>query len=310
MKIWWVCLLAVVILAFGSAWAQQPNAGSSDTLAYENGSVANNVYTNECFGFSLAVPDGWHLNTQVVGADGKAKHAAGVLILLVLEPNKEGSSGKIVLTARAASASGPSQQEFVSQSVHTQVDADREHRQMVKEAYPVDYSGKGFYRADLKQARSGGGTLFVAYIYTKFRGNFIGETLMAGSPEELEQSANALQLITFREDTPNSKCVMGPGDVAPSRVRVSEGVARSLLIKKVTADYPELAKQARVQGQVVLQARIDKEGNVEDIKLVSGHPMLAPAAIAAVKQWKYKPYLLNGQAVAMETQIVVNFSLS
>jgi protein TonB len=95
----------------------------------------------------------------------------------------------------------------------------------------------------------------------------------------------------------------------PSRVHVSRGVAQALLINSVQPQYPDDAKQARIQGQVVLQALIDKKGDVDELTLVSGHPALAPAAVAAVKHWKYKPYLLNGEAVAMETQIVVNFQL-
>jgi protein TonB len=59
-----------------------------------------------------------------------------------------------------------------------------------------------------------------------------------------------------------------------------------------------------------MQAEIDKEGNVEKLTLISGHPMLAPAALEAVKQWKYKPYLFNGQPVKVETQVIVNFTLS
>ncbi len=101
-----------------------------------------------------------------------------------------------------------------------------------------------------------------------------------------------------------------PRQVIPQRVRVSTGVATGLLIRKVTPNYPQLAKQARIQGTVVLQAEISKDGTIQNLQLISGHPMLAPAAIEAVKQWRYKPYLLNGEPVAVETQVVVNFSLS
>jgi len=101
-----------------------------------------------------------------------------------------------------------------------------------------------------------------------------------------------------------------PKVATPARVRVSTGVATGLLIKKVTPNYPQLAKQARIQGQVVLQAEISKDGTIQNLQLISGHPMLAPAAIEAVRQWRYKPYLLNGEPVAVETQVVVNFSLS
>ena len=101
-----------------------------------------------------------------------------------------------------------------------------------------------------------------------------------------------------------------PKVATPQRVRVSSGVSTGLLIKKVTPNYPPLAKQARIQGHVLLQAEISKEGTIQNLQLISGHPMLAPAAIEAVKQWRYKPYLLNGEPVAVETQVDVVFSLS
>ncbi|HKV81751.1 MAG TPA: energy transducer TonB [Candidatus Sulfotelmatobacter sp.] len=100
-----------------------------------------------------------------------------------------------------------------------------------------------------------------------------------------------------------------PPIATPGRVRVSSGAESGLLINKVAPVYPQLARQSRIQGTVTLRAEIGKDGNVENLQLISGHPMLVPAAIEAVKQWKYKPYLLNGQAVLVETQIQVNFSL-
>jgi len=107
-------------------------------------------------------------------------------------------------------------------------------------------------------------------------------------------------------------CVMSfaPAQVVSQRVRVSEGVGRALILKKVDPVYPPLAWQARIQGTVILQVRINKSGDVENIQLFSGHPILAPVAVAAVKQWKYKPYLLNGQPVEVETRVTVNFNLA
>jgi protein TonB len=101
-----------------------------------------------------------------------------------------------------------------------------------------------------------------------------------------------------------------PKVATPQRVRVSTGVATGLLLKKVQPNYPPLAKAARIQGHVMLQAEISKDGTIQNLQLISGHPMLAPAAIEAVKQWRYKPYLLNGEPVAVETQVDVIFSLS
>jgi len=104
--------------------------------------------------------------------------------------------------------------------------------------------------------------------------------------------------------------VAAPKIATPQRVRVSSGVVSGLLLRKVQPNYPPLARQARIQGVVVLQAQISKEGAIENLQLISGHPMLAPAAIEAVKQWKYKPYLLNGEPVEVETQVQVNFTLA
>src|SRR5246500_2582519 len=108
----------------------------------------------------------------------------------------------------------------------------------------------------------------------------------------------------------SSTPVAVPKVATPQRVRVSQGVSTGLLVRKVNPNYPPLARQARLQGTVVLQAKISKTGDIKTLPLISGHPMLAPAAIEAVKQWKYKPYLLNGEPVEVETQITVNFILS
>ena len=98
--------------------------------------------------------------------------------------------------------------------------------------------------------------------------------------------------------------------VTPQRIRISQGVTRGLLVHREEPAYPPLARAARVQGEVVLSAVIDGNGQIQNLQLVSGHPMLVPAAIAAVKLWRYKPYLLNGQPVEVETTITVIFSLS
>jgi TonB family protein len=104
-----------------------------------------------------------------------------------------------------------------------------------------------------------------------------------------------------------------PADAAqtavPRRVRVSSGVAQGLLVSKVPPQYPHDAKGQGIQGSVVLSVTIDKEGNVANIQVVSGHPSLVPASIEAVKQWKYKPYLIDGDPVEVDTQVTVNFTL-
>ena len=79
---------------------------------------------------------------------------------------------------------------------------------------------------------------------------------------------------------------------------------------KVTPAYPPLAKQARVTGTVSLAVDIGKDGVVLNVELISGHPLLADAAISAVKQWVYKPTLLNGEPVEVSTMVDINFTLA
>jgi len=98
-----------------------------------------------------------------------------------------------------------------------------------------------------------------------------------------------------------------PARIAPVRVsHISEGN----LIRKVQPAYPPLARSARIQGVVVLQAVISKQGSIENLQVLTGHPLLVPAAIEAVRQWHYRPYVLNNEPVEVETQITVNFSLA
>ncbi len=96
----------------------------------------------------------------------------------------------------------------------------------------------------------------------------------------------------------------------PKRVRISQGVTEGRLIQKIQPEYPPIARAARIQGQVVLSAIISKTGEIQNLVLVSGHPMLVQAAIRAVQQFRYRPFLLNGEPVEVETTITVNFQLS
>jgi TonB family protein len=107
--------------------------------------------------------------------------------------------------------------------------------------------------------------------------------------------------------------LMGGGSAAPAPVlgtlNVSQGVSRGLLVKKTQPVYPPSALQMHIEGAVELSATISKNGDISAVKIVSGNPSLARAAVDAVKQWKYKPYLLNGEPVEIQTQVTMNFKL-
>jgi protein TonB len=101
-----------------------------------------------------------------------------------------------------------------------------------------------------------------------------------------------------------------PKAVTPKRIRVGGMVEQAKLIFQPKPEYPPLAKMARIQGVVRLEAIISKDGTIQDLKVVSGHPLLVKAALEAVQRWRYQPTLLNGEPVEVVTEVDVNFTLA
>jgi protein TonB len=104
--------------------------------------------------------------------------------------------------------------------------------------------------------------------------------------------------------------VKAPEPPAERRIQVSGELQEAMLLVMVKPDYPLLAKEARIQGTVCLSAIIDKEGKIAELKVISGHPMLVGAAVAATKKWRYRPTLQGGAPVEVATQITVRFHLA
>jgi periplasmic protein TonB len=112
----------------------------------------------------------------------------------------------------------------------------------------------------------------------------------------------------------NLATILGPAPppniTGPKGPVIVSHMAEGQLLRRVQPVYPEAARKMRIQGPVVLQAIISKEGRIEHLQVVSGHPFLVKAAAEAVQQWRYRPYVLNGEAVEVETLVTVNFVLS
>jgi protein TonB len=113
----------------------------------------------------------------------------------------------------------------------------------------------------------------------------------------------------FVPPPPPSTVVQQPRPTPAVPIRVTSGVLAANLIHKVVPTYPPLARQARIFGTVRLQGVIAKDGRIRDLQLLSGHPLLAPAALDAVRQWVYRPTLLNGDPVEVTAPIDVIFTL-
>jgi TonB family protein len=136
-------------------------------------------------------------------------------------------------------------------------------------------------------------------------------------PQDIKIKRAGKALLTAHLDTLESLKTVEDADftpppdavVAPRKIAISSGVATGLLVKLERPEYPLVAKTTGVQGTVVLQARIGKDGSISEPRLVSGPPLLQQAAIDAVKRWIYRPYVLNGETVEVETTINVVFNL-
>jgi len=109
--------------------------------------------------------------------------------------------------------------------------------------------------------------------------------------------------------TANRTSTAPKAEEIPKRLVVSQGVSLGMLLSRVEPVYPMIAKRARVQGRVTLRAIISAQGTIASLQVIDGHPVLVGAAMDAVKQWRYKPYMLSGQPVEVETTMFVNFHI-
>jgi len=122
-----------------------------------------------------------------------------------------------------------------------------------------------------------------------------------------QQSAKSEDMNT-KSSSPDPKTAES-GTLQPSRVRVAQGVVQGMVVHRVAPVYPPEAKRARIQGTVVLAAIIGKDGKIKNLNVISGPSMLVDAAVGAVQQWRYRPYVLQGEPVDVDTTITVNFNL-
>jgi TonB family protein len=169
---------------------------------------------------------------------------------------------------------------------------------------PVEFGGRQFYSVEDRE-KSDRSEFYRALVATERSGYLLGWTFVAGSQAEVRAALSSLQQVAFREEGKEAPLESQPTQTLP--IRICEEVSRPLVVKMFPAAYPPDAYIARIQVAVILSLVVSATGDVSDVKLVRGHPMLAASAVRAVTGWKYKPYVLNGQPVGMKTQATVVF---
>jgi TonB family protein len=317
--------LAVALLAGceSPALFVAPSQVLGQSPSLEDGHVSDHTYENAFLGFSYPLPRGWYVNAEMAtDSQGRPKHlTSSSALLLVADQHRPdgGYKNRLLIVADNAIAYQPNLtvNEYVSKVVSAT--ARKPGVALTHATFPAIFAGRHFYRANYSE--SGNGIVaFKTFVCTKVRGYFLSWTFVVpNSPEELEQLVNSLQRVSFQRAPPPEPAAAGeaasplpPQDTVrrPLRIRISQLVSEGLIVKKVQPVYPYDARVRHIEGSVVMKAEINTQGDVTDLQVISGDPALVPSALAAVGQWKYKPYLLSGQAVEVETQVTVAYNLT
>lgn len=181
------------------------------------------------------------------------------------------------------------------------------------------------YPAELRE-QGVNGRVVVRILIDK-QGTVISATGLEGNPALVDCTLKAVKQWKFRPYLLNGKTVEVQTTVTvdfsaeapyvraskpyhgPLKLRVSQGVAEARIVHRAELYYPQEAKEKHIQGDVILGLTIDEQGNVVDLVVLQGDPILTRAALNVVKQWKYKPFLLNGQPVQVETTAKISYRM-
>jgi TonB family protein len=287
-------LLSLALLTINLFGADSPQSGS----------ISGNTYHNSFFHLTCTFPDGWKLEST----PPSVPEAETFELFRAHAPTPGQSFGFSAQEMLKSSTVTADLSKYLDSLVTT---LQPKGWQANGERGFTGYGGLGF-REQGFIVTSGGTKYYASIAVTTSHGYILRLSLTAASPESLADLIKlAEHAITFQPD-------FGPlPDPPPAssatpvrRIRVSSGVAAGNLEHKVQPSYPMEAKKQRAQGMVVLEVIIGTDGQIKQIYALEGHPLLIPAAIDAVKQWRYKPYLLNGQVVEVGTTINVIFTLS
>jgi TonB family protein len=283
--------LSFTLLLCISALAEGPLPASS---------IQGSVYTNDALGLSWEIPKGWVL--QKVPTQPNHGRTA---VLLQLSPSPNES---VALAADDYQNSSGFHYHY-SETLKEML--TKQNWEMFGSAGSRTVGG-GIAAAENRFKSKDTPPHYLAVICGPLRGYEIKFLIESADPERLDEIEKSLVGVNVRPDwSSGEKTEPSPADnTKPRMVRVSQGVSIGLLKKKVQPEYPAEARRQHVQGMVVLLLHVDTLGRVQNLYAVEGNSLLIPAAVKAVSQWQYRPYLLNGEPIAVESQAVVNFGLN
>lgn len=293
---------------------------SSQHTAPSLGTFKGGVYSNVFFDFEYPLSRDWVLETQAmqkkVSAVGQSPGMYVLLASVHIPQQTAPLEADSFFVLSAFDGAGHNCEQYLqglADMFHS-----RKEAKLKGSITPATITGRDFYRADFDFAESPNHRTFLCTQSKNFllQWNIVG--LSKGAVESTISTLNALhspQSPTLTPAVPSQNAASSSAIAATQskpqvdRVRVAAGVSQGLILKKVEPVYPQQAKYARIQGAVVMSAIINKNGDIVDLEVLEGPIELVVSAVNAVRQRKYRPYVLNGEPVEVMTQITVKYTL-
>ncbi len=282
------------------------------------GTFRDNAYSNDYFGIYYPVSRDWVRETDLMrkkmAAEGKAQGTYVLLAAVRIPADKDPLRADSTFTVLAVNRSGAQDCTQYLDLLTGNVQAHKEGKR-TGQVSQFTIAGHDFYRVDFEFRE---GIDHRTFVCTSVKDYLLHWNIGGWSKSAIETAVSTLKSITA---APPAAAPVPPAAVpappslengpnSPKKVQISPGVSTGLLIRKVQPVYPQEAKYARIQGTVLLSAVINKNGDVVDLEVLDGPIELVVSAVNAVRKWKYRPYLLMGEPVEVQTQIMVIYTLS
>ena len=274
------------------------------------GTFHDDAYSNDYFGIYYPLSRDWVRETDLVRSKIAAeRNRQGTYVLLAAlhipqthETLRADSSFNVLAMHRPGTASlQECKQSLAAMASELQ---SRKEGEQKGDLTQFTIAGHDFYRGDFEYRL---GTNHVTTLCTAVKDYLLRWNIAGWSKQAIEIAISTLNSMTAAP--PQKPPLASPLGSDPKPTQVPEGISTGLLIKKVRPIYPPEALRALIEGTVRLSAVINKTGDVVDLEVMDGPLELVVSAVDAVRQWKYRPYLLNSAPVDVQTQVIVNYSI-
>jgi len=281
-------------------------------LAVPLGLFRDNSYSNDYFGIYYPLSRDWVRETNLtrgkLASEGKAQGTYVLLSAVHIPqdtyPLKADSSFMVLALGRTATTAPDDCKRYLELVANDL--RSRKEGQQKGDVTQFSIAGHDFYRRDFEYRH---GIDHGALLCTAVKDYMLQWNITGWSKQAIETAVRTLNSMMPAPPTPPPDAPTEPPKV-PTQVRVAQGVSAGLLIKTVPPVYPPEARYAHIQGSVRLSAVINKNGDIVDLEVLDGPIELVVSAVNAVRKWKYRPYLLMGNPVEVQTEIAVNYKLS